>query len=141
MDTGKLTAASDGAGDDHQLLTAAVGAAPNVAVEGEVADERVVVVLGAIAGAVDVVLRPPGPEVSPLIRQLAQAWPAPRSTEPARFITPLQTSSTGRSANLGVSSGRLSMTPAAADAGYMAFAPITGADNTASHHRAEGVTQ
>jgi hypothetical protein len=58
-------------GEDHEALAAAVGAVPGVAVEGEVTDERVLVVLGAVAGAGDLMGGPPGAEVGVLHRQLA----------------------------------------------------------------------
>jgi hypothetical protein len=58
-------------GEDHEALAAAVGAVPGVAVEGEVADERVPVVLGAVAGPGDLMGGPPGTEVGILDRQLS----------------------------------------------------------------------
>src|SRR5712671_2716548 len=57
-------------GEDHEALAAAIGAVPGVAVEGEVTDERVPVVLGAVARRGDLMRGPPGAEVGILHRQL-----------------------------------------------------------------------
>jgi hypothetical protein len=56
---------------EHEPLPAAVGAVPGIAVEGEVADDRVSVVLGAMARARDQMCPPPGAEVRVLDGQLA----------------------------------------------------------------------
>ena len=53
-------------GEDHEALSGAVGAVPGVAVECEVTNGRVLVVLGSVACAVDVVLGPPGAEIEVL---------------------------------------------------------------------------
>ncbi len=60
-------------GEDHQALAAAVGAVPGVAVEREVTDERVPVVLGAVAGPSHLRGGPPGAEVGILYRQLKKS--------------------------------------------------------------------
>src|SRR6202035_4056265 len=52
--------------EDHKALSGTVGAVPGVAVESEVTDGRVMVVLGSVTCAVDVVLGPPGAEVGVL---------------------------------------------------------------------------
>ena len=58
-------------GEDHQSLSASVGAVPHVAVERQVADDRMSVVLASVRCRGDLVRSPPGAEVLVLDRQLA----------------------------------------------------------------------
>jgi hypothetical protein len=56
-------------GEDDESLSAAVGTGPRIAVEYEVADDAVAVVLGAETGAVDLVAGPPDAKVVVLQRE------------------------------------------------------------------------